>query len=243
MSAAEEFAEDLRAVGALFPGPDYRAVLGVIQETVRPRTYLEIGVRLGDSLFLFEETDLAVGVDPSPAVSRPLPPHMHVADMTSEAFFRDGHAAAYFADRPLDIAFIDGLHLSEQVLLDFVWTLPFLADGGMVLLHDVLPHRPEVASRTRHTTLWTGDCWRAALAIARAWPGFEFVVVPTGPSGLLAIRIAKSVLAAPARPLMEAFNELRDCPFDESVRQEILALGAIPNTEADVRAAFSLNPD
>lgn len=243
MSAAEEFAEDLRAVDVLFPGPDYRTVLGFIQETLKPRTYLEIGVRLGDSLVLFEAADLAVGVDPSPAVSRPLPSHMHVASMTSEEFFRGGHAAAYFTDRPLDIVFIDGLHLSEQVLLDFVWTLPFLADGGTVLLHDVLPHRAEVASRTRQTTMWTGDCWRAALAIARTWPGFHFVVVPTSPSGLLAIRIAKPVLMAPARPLMEAFSELRDQPFDEAVRQEILALGAIPNAEADIRAAFSLNPD
>ncbi|MBT4769063.1 MAG: hypothetical protein HOO00_00865, partial [Rhodospirillaceae bacterium] len=39
--------------------------------------------------------------------------------------------------RSYDVVFLDGLHNNEQVLLDFLGVLPYLANTTLVVWHDV----------------------------------------------------------------------------------------------------------
>ncbi|MBM3332930.1 hypothetical protein FJY68_13975 [candidate division WOR-3 bacterium] len=54
---------------ALMPGGHYWALLRLLHEQLRPRTYLEIGVHRGDSLALAGSETSAVGIDPAPAIN------------------------------------------------------------------------------------------------------------------------------------------------------------------------------
>jgi hypothetical protein len=61
---------------------------------------------------------------------------------TSDDFFDRADALAHFGGTPVDLAFIDGMHLSEFALRDFVHTAPHMGTAGVVVFDDMLPrHR------------------------------------------------------------------------------------------------------
>jgi hypothetical protein len=127
-------------------------------------SYLEIGVAAGDTLALVQ-CALKHGVDPDPTA----PATFHC---TSNEFFAQKLGAAGY-----DLVFVDGLHLWEQALLDVNNSLGLLREGGMIVMHDVLPKTDvEQARKTVQffeggwffmAVEWTGDPWKA-LAILRA---------------------------------------------------------------------------
>ncbi len=76
-----------------------------------------------------------------------------------------------------DIIFIDGLHESEQVMRDVENSLKHLADGGMIVLHDMNPPKYE------HTTTgidgcWTGDVYKVGIKLNMRNP-FSFYTIDT----------------------------------------------------------------
>ncbi len=71
---------------------------------------------------------------------------------------------------PLDLAFIDGLHLFEQVVRDFINVERNASPRTVVLLHDSLPLDEVTAGRERVTDFYSGDVWKAVLAIRRLRP-------------------------------------------------------------------------
>src|SRR5436853_1762522 len=91
----------------------YLSILALLHEELRPAHYLEIGVRDGRSLALAGGP--ATGVDPAPSIKYVLPAKTEIVQMTSDAFF--AQAAAHFAP---DFCLIDGMHLFEYALRDFI---------------------------------------------------------------------------------------------------------------------------
>ena len=53
------------------------------------------------------------------------------------------------------LRFIDGMHLSEFALRDFINIEPFMADTGVIVIDDVLPRNGLEAARDRKTEPWT----------------------------------------------------------------------------------------
>src|SRR5262249_25076948 len=101
----------------LLPGPSYRDVLAKIHRLLRAATYLEIGVETGASLSLATTASVAVGIDPVLSlIQNRLPPGAKTYGMESDAFFREHSREAVLAERPLDLAFIDGMHWFEYAL-------------------------------------------------------------------------------------------------------------------------------
>jgi O-methyltransferase len=167
------------------PGPDYRHHLAALHSALRPRRYVEIGVGPGDSLALAAADCPTVAVDPAPRVAQPIRcRHLTLVRQTSDAFFASGEAAALIGPEGFDIAFIDGSHLAEQVLADFLNLESFAAPGAVIALHDVLPLDAATASRERQTTFWSGDAWRALPALARLRPWLRISRLATAPTGL-----------------------------------------------------------
>ena len=110
--------EHLALAAGQMPGPDYYRVLRWIHEILRPANYVEIGIRKGDSLRLASAETTCVGIDPEPDIQAELPPNMRVFRMTSDAFFADygvPHVSDLLHAPTFNLAFIDGLHLFEQV--------------------------------------------------------------------------------------------------------------------------------
>jgi hypothetical protein len=98
---------------------------------------LEIGIRTGRSMVLSRTR--SIGVDPNFKIDMPIHCDVQLIKATSDDFFAEGDPLAHFEGAPVDLAFIDGMHLSDFALRDFINIEPYMADTGVVVLDDVLP--------------------------------------------------------------------------------------------------------
>ena len=174
----------------LMPGPSYRDVLAYIHRTLKPNTYLEIGVETGATLRLAQTAKTIVGVDPNlDSIRRSESLGQAILyGCTSDEFFEVQTQESVLENQPLDLAFIDGMHCYEFAIRDF-WNIEKWAHSGTVVaIHDVLPILPLVAERERSTKFWVGDVWKALWALLEFRPDLTISVIPTAPSGLAIIR-------------------------------------------------------
>lgn len=181
----------------------YLDVLKRLHHELRPKLYLEIGVRNGGSLV--QALGRAIAIDPEPSLRVELPAGAELFVITSDAFF-----AAPPAGLEPDFAFIDGMHLFENALRDFINVEKCAAEGAVVAIDDVCPNHPAQAERDRRTRVWTGDVWRLAPALQRHRPDLELTLLDTSPTGLLIV----SNLDCHSRILEHRFDEIVSESFD-----------------------------
>lgn len=162
---------------------DKHEMLTLIHHNLAPDIYLEIGVQSGKSLALAKCE--AIGVDPMPHVNIALSERTTVMAMTSDEFFH-GHAASLVKNPP-DLVFIDGMHLFEYTLRDFMHVERLAAPCTLVVIDDIFPAHPAQAERRRRTRTWTGDVWKVFEILSRYRPDLFFLPVNTSPTGLLLI--------------------------------------------------------
>jgi hypothetical protein len=152
-----------------------------LHERTRPRTYLEIGVNTGASMALSRAR--SIGVDPLFKVDKPIHCDIQLIRATSDDFFAADHPLAHFDGVPVDLAFIDGMHLSEFALRDFINTEPLMADTGVVVFDDMLPRNGLEAARDRKTWSWAGDVYKVTEILRRRRPDLVVLLVNTAPTG------------------------------------------------------------
>jgi len=178
-------AEAWQRVGALLPGPTYLQHLSGLHMLLRPTTYLEIGVHTGLSLHLAQPPTQAFGVDPDSRIGDPqFAAPTQLFAMTSDAFFAVEHAGNALRGAAIDLAFIDGLHLFEQALRDFINVERHAAPHGVIALHDTLPVTAASAAREPIDGLWCGDVWRILPCLGKWRPDLHVASIPAPPSGL-----------------------------------------------------------
>lgn len=192
---------------------DYIHVLADLHQILAPRSYLEIGIRFGRSLALAQGA--AIGVDPAPEIRVELPSSTRVFTQMSDDFFAD-HASTIFVE-PVDLAFIDGLHLFEAALRDFMNIERVVGPNAILVVDDVLPNHPAQAERLRRTRVWTGDVWRLVPILQRWRPDLTLILLDTSPSGLLLV----TGLDPANRVLWENYNP---------IVREALAMGDPPSS-------------
>jgi len=160
-----------------------------VHEVLEPPTYLEIGIRHGDSLALARSP--SVGVDPafelSEELADELPGRSTLFRETSDEYFDRAEPLEPFDGRPAALSFIDGMHLVEYALRDFVnvernsdWT-------SVVVFDDIFPADADMAARRRHTYYWTGDVFKILAVLERHRPDLICLRVDTEPTGLLLV--------------------------------------------------------
>ena len=176
--------------GLRFPGPTYRDVLQRLHELRKPRHYLEIGVETGATLALAKGSQRAIGIDPDGVKLRPdlVPPQARVYQETSDAFFGRISRQQAFGDRGVDMAFIDGMHLFEYALRDFINVESWSEPDGVIVLHDCVPLLPLTASRERRSKFWVGDVWKLVSILREYRPELRVRIIATAPSGLCVVR-------------------------------------------------------
>ena len=122
-------------------------VLNYLIKTYNYKSYLEIGVQLGRT-FRKIKCETKVGVDPDPMCEVTF-------KLTSDKFFENNESK-------FDLVFIDGLHLCEQVVLDFENSIQHLNEGGCIVFDDVLPRTKSAQLRNLGALgAWNGDCWKS----------------------------------------------------------------------------------
>jgi hypothetical protein len=166
--------------------PHYYQLLSALHAHLRPSNYIEIGVYKGESLNLALGSDVVVGVDPAPIIQVDVG-KARVFEMTSDDFFAKMDLGQIFAGRPIDFAFIDGLHLFEYTLRDFFNVQKHSARSSVVAAHDCYAWDEVTSSRERVTDFWTGDVWRMIPALQQLQPGLEVRTVDVHPTGLCLI--------------------------------------------------------
>ena len=223
----------------LMPGPHYREILRAIHATLRPASYLEIGVAAGATLALATTATVAVGVDPVAApLEHALPASARVVHETSDAFFASRARSEVFGKLPVDLVFIDGLHHFEAALRDFIHAEAWCGRGSTIVLHDCVPIASATAARERRTRFWVGDTWKAAWSLARRRPELRLRTVLTPPSGLVIVRR----LDPSSRLLAEEFDavvaELHGLEYPLATGEWPPELGVVPNTPEGLREAL-----
>ena len=166
-----------------FPTPSMkaRAMFAGLHRVFRPRTYLEIGVSKGGSLA--RSRAKSIGIDPAFAITAELNCDVRLFRATSDDFFTRADAFAHFDGVPVDVAYIDGMHLAEFALRDFMNVEKRMARTGVVALDDMLPRNPLEAARDRRTGLWAGDVYKLHRVLKTYRPDLTLVPLNVHPTG------------------------------------------------------------
>jgi len=203
----------------------YRDFLGRIHEVLEPPTYLEIGVRNGDSLALARSP--AIGVDPAYRLKVAPPPGAKLFPVTSDDFFERAEPLLTFGGRPVAFSFIDGMHLAEFALRDFVNVERHADWTAAIVFDDILPRDVEEANRDRSTHQWTGDVYKVLEVLEEHRPDLILLRVGTEPTGLglvLGLDPGSRVLAERLDVVCDALVQPDPQPVPEAVLERRGAL-------------------
>jgi hypothetical protein len=193
----------------------YLQYLQEAEEILTPKMYFEIGTHTGTSLKMIRCD--AVCVDPAFAIASDVllrRRNTHFHQDTSDNFFADSALVKRLLPSGFDLAFLDGLHLFEALLRDFVNTEKLATPNSMIILHDCLPLNERMAERIRRNgdelepeqirDFWTGDVWKVVLIIRKYRPDLCISYLDCGPTGL----VVCTALAPESRILDDKFEQI-----------------------------------
>ncbi|HEX7516058.1 MAG TPA: class I SAM-dependent methyltransferase, partial [Chthoniobacterales bacterium] len=201
-----------------------------------PETVIEIGVANGGSLACVHSPTIAIGVDPNPTVIKPLKAETHIFPETSDAFFARRGPDALLGGRPLGVGFIDGLHLYEQALRDFIHLERYCGPRSIILFHDTVPLDEATQSRTTTTQFHTGDVWKAVLCLKHYRQDLDIFTIATPWSGLTVVTGLDPASRVLADRYDEAVARFIDMPFSDIEDRLDDALNIVPNDMEIVEA-------
>lgn len=218
----------------IFPGDDYIRILKALHENIQPKFYVEIGVAKGDTLSCVTPSTDVVGVDPRPQVERRINSKISIVPETSDTFFAAYEKRPQFADRKIDMAFIDGLHHFEQALRDFINVEKRATADGLIVLHDCIPFDEVNSGRDGSATHWVGDVWKTLAVLLDHRPELNIKVIGAPPSGLVLVSHLNPnlrILEQQFVSLVDAYLPLRfadwECKYAPRIR-------IIPSHVADI---------
>ena len=181
----------LHAKGEFLKAKDghYLDFLKVLHQNIY-EVYFEIGTRSGDSLALSQSPSIAI--DPFFQLKKdPIgkKDFCLIFQETSDSFFEKTFPK--FSHLKCQLAFIDGMHLFEFALRDFINLAKISSKKALFLFHDPLPWTYKMATRNNEklgrNEAWTGDVWKLIPILMDAGMKDNINVLTSAPSGLLAI--------------------------------------------------------
>jgi hypothetical protein len=198
-------------------------LLSQLHDRLSPRTYFEIGVSTGASMSLSRTRSL--GVDPFFTIKRELECDLKLVRATSDEFFASPEAFAHFDGRAFDLAFIDGMHLAEYALRDFINTERHSHPASVIVLDDMLPRIQVEGARDRRSARshgsWAGDVYKIVDALRSLRPDLVVLEVDTTPTGTVVVLLPDSsstVLATAYDELVESYV----VPDPQAIPDEVL---------------------
>jgi hypothetical protein len=200
--------------GRAVAGPMYRHYLARLHRELRPGNYLEVGTLNGDTLAIAQCASIAV--DPWFRLTMDVvgkKPVCLLYQQRSDDFFRTRDPSAIFGS-PVDLAFLDGMHLAEFLLRDFINTERHCLPGSVIVLHDCLPpgylmtvrdvNDPRRKLSPKYPNYWTGDVWQVVPVLRRFRPDLSIAVTDCPPTGLVVI----TGLDPASEVLAKAYDEI-----------------------------------
>ena len=185
-------------------GARYFSVLKGLHDALRPRSYLEVGIRNGHSLALAH--CVSIGIDPRFELTvdaKADKPDLFLYTTTSDKFFAEAEADE--AKKPttimgvdsIDFFFLDGMHQSDFLLRDFINAEKYASTDSMICLHDCVPidiamtkTRAERAAFNYpvvYPNFWAGDVWKLLPILKKYRPELKLDCMDSHPTGLVFI--------------------------------------------------------
>lgn len=211
------------------PGDFYYTWLDRLYTALAPETVIEIGVAEGASLAFVRPPTIAIGVDPNPKAAFPLKANTHIFAETSDEFFSRRRHDSLLRGRPLSIGFIDGLHLYEQVLKDFINLERYCGPRSVILIHDTIALDEPTQSRACNTQFHTGDVWKTVLCLKHYRPDLDIFTIATPWTGLTVVTGLDPEARGLADRYEEAVARFIDMPFSDIENRLDTALDIVPN--------------
>lgn len=169
-------------------GPHYLDAMKKIHSNLKPGSYVEVGIREGASFRLANSRIPAVGIDPNPLIKVEKNPEWHlIVHDTSDNYFKSSRLLSDLGGRKVDLAFIDGMHLFEFVLRDFIALEKASHQEAVIVVHDCYPLDELTAQREQDTFFWSGDVWKIILCLKKYRPDLNITTFPCPPTGLAVI--------------------------------------------------------
>ncbi len=111
-----------------------------------------------------------------------------VYNCTSDRYFRDIDEGLRADEvEGFDLAFIDGMHLFEYALRDFINLEKRSHADSIIVIDDVLPLHCAQAERQRRTQVWTGDVWKLIDLLQTLRTDLTITLLDTAPTGVAVI--------------------------------------------------------
>ena len=187
-------------------GMQYLGFLEEMHKAILPDWYLEVGTQTGASLA--KSKTKSVSVDPQFVLKHDVwrdKPELHLFQTTSDDFFAQGHLDRLNAT--FNLAFLDGMHLYEFLLRDFINAERYMAPDGHIVLHDCLPWSENMALRDRRQVnqrAWTGDVWKIVPILQQYRPDLKISIYDAAPTGLVVV----SNLDPKSRALVDNYDAI-----------------------------------
>lgn len=188
-------------------GMRYLAFFRRLHEALLFDWYLEIGCRMGDSFAPVRSKTIAV--DPFFRADINIigkKPALHVFQTTSDDFFALDFLARN--DIRLGLSFLDGMHLYEFLLRDFMNTEAQSDPNGVIMMHDCVPFGFGMLTRDLEnlpTGAWTGDVWKLIPILQKWRPDLKLTILDCRPTAVVCV----SNLAPGNRVLQENYDSIR----------------------------------
>lgn len=208
-------------------------LLSLLKHLVRPRAYLEIGIEVGATLLSEPQPAVLIGIDPvvRPQLKALRRPGLSIFEMTSDDFFASVDVGRLTYGQPIDMAFVDGMHLFEFALRDVLNVERHGHRSTVICVHDVNAQTAERAARVQKPGAWMGDVYKIVPILRRHRPDLELLVIEDiPPSGMLLITNCDPT--ARIDHLLPAIQrEFEDAPYDAlfpEVRAEFVPWNSEP---------------
>ena len=150
---------------------------------------MEIGCRTG--AVLSYARGKAIAVDPFFKVIQNViggKPAMHVFQAKSDDFFGSGFLQKN--EIALSVSFLDGMHLFEYLLRDFINSERHSHPDGVILMHDCCPRNLAMTTRDLDNLpegAWTGDVWKLLPILQKYRPDLRITVLNCTSTGLVVV--------------------------------------------------------
>ncbi|GGE49002.1 class I SAM-dependent methyltransferase [Actibacterium pelagium] len=151
--------------------------------------YMEVGCRSGDTFKNVRGKTIAV--DPFFKVEQNViqqKPELYIFQRTSDDFFASNALERIGAT--LSFSFLDGMHLFEFLLRDFINTEAHSGKNSAIALHDCCPYNFRMTTRDLNNLPrgdWTGDVWKLLPILQEYRPDLTIDVLPCKPTGLILV--------------------------------------------------------
>lgn len=199
-------------------GINYRKWIANVHASLDINWYLEVGCRRG--LTFSSARCNTIAVDPEFKLESNvlnLKKQLHLFQVTSDEFFE----SSFMRDCrvKIDIAFLDGMHLMEYLLRDFINTEKNCHAGSVIMMHDCYPSNAGMVTRDLKklpkSGAWTGDVYKLVKILNDYRPDLSVVILDLAPTGLVLVSGLEPSNSYLQRNYNKILNDFIDVGWDE----------------------------